>query len=195
MRTGRPREFDADAALDQALGVFWRRGFEGATLDELTQAMGINRPSLYTAFGDKEQLFRRALDRYIQGPARYIRDALGRPTAREAAEALLAGAVNLLAGRRHPRGCLVVQGALACGAAAEPIQRELATVRAAALAMVEERFKQAQRDGDLTKNVDHTDLARYLMTVVHGLAVQAASGATRKQLEHVADLAMGAWPH
>src|SRR5947199_5777311 len=111
MRTGRPRQFDADLALDRALAVFWRRGYEGATLDDLTAAMGINRPSLYAAFGDKERLFRRALERYVSGPAGYVHTAMSRPTAREAAEALLAGTVALLTDPHHPGGCLVVQGA------------------------------------------------------------------------------------
>ncbi len=194
MRTGRPREFDVDEALDRALAVFWRRGYEGATLDELTAAMGINRPSLYAAFGDKQRLFRRALDRYIQGPAGYLREALARPLARDAAAALLAGTVALLTDARNPQGCLVVQGALACGAAAESIRQELAAVRAAALALIRERLEQAQREGELPASADCDDLARYLATVVHGVAVQAASGASRAQLQRVADLAMRAWP-
>jgi AcrR family transcriptional regulator len=194
MRSGRPRQFDPDAALDRAMAVFWRRGYEGATLDELTEAMGINRPSLYAAFGDKEHLFRRALDRYVQGPAGYLRDALTRPTGRGAAEALLTGAVDLVTDPRHPGGCLVVQAALACGAAAESMHRELAAVRANALRLVRERLERARREGDLAEGVDCADLARYLMTVVHGLAVQAAGGATRQQLRRVADLALRAWP-
>src|SRR5690348_17740109 len=121
MPSGRTRQFDVDEALDRALEVFWARGYEGATLPELTRAMGINRPSLYAAFGDKEQLFRRALDRYVNGPAGYVRAALDRPTAREVVETLLAGTVELLTDPRHPGGCLVVQGALACGPAAESV--------------------------------------------------------------------------
>ena len=194
MRTGRPREFDVDEALDQAMAVFWRRGYEGTTLDELTAAMGINRPSLYAAFGDKEQLFRRALDRYVSGPAGYVREALARPKARDAAEAVLAGAVALLTDVRNPGGCFVVQGALACGTAAESIRQELAAVRAAGMALVRERLEKAQRDGELPESVDCDDLARYLATVVHGLSVQAAGGATREQLRRVAELAMRAWP-
>src|SRR5262245_12831015 len=194
MRTGRPREFDADEALDRAMAVFWRRGYEGATLDELTAAMGISRPSLYAAFGGKEQLFRRALDRYVRGPAGYVREAMARPTAREAAEALLAGTVALLTEPGNPAGCLVVQGALACGEAAESVRRELAAVRVSGLHLIRKRLERARRDGDLPEGIDCGDLARYLTTVVHGLAVQAAGGATRKQLRRVADLAMQVWP-
>jgi AcrR family transcriptional regulator len=194
MPSGRPRGFDPAEALDRAMAVFWRRGYEGATLPELTAAMGINRPSLYAAFGSKEQLFRRALDRYVAGPAGYVRAAMSRPTGREAVERLLAGAIGLLTDPRNPGGCLVVQGALACGEAAESVRRELAAVRAAGLDLIRERLERARRDGELPGDVDCADLARYVATVVHGLGVQAAGGATRGQLRRVAELAMRAWP-
>jgi AcrR family transcriptional regulator len=191
---GRPREFDIDQALDRALAVFWRKGYEGASLPELTRAMGINRPSLYAAFGNKEALFRRALDRYDQGPAGYFREALNEPTARAVAHRLLDGAVDLLTDRRNPRGCLLVQAALACGEAADPVRQELAAVRAALQDRIRKRLERARRDGELPRSVDCADLARYLATVLHGLAVQAATGATRAQLRRVARLAMRAWP-
>src|SRR5438093_11447325 len=126
---GRPRAFDVDEALDQALKVFWRKGYEGTSLPDLTRAMGINRPSLYAAFGNKEALFRKALDRYNDGPAAYVREALEEPTARAVVEALLRGAVEQLSSPRHPQGCLMVQGALSCGTTANPIRRELASRR------------------------------------------------------------------
>ena len=111
-KRGRPAGFDRAEALHRAMELFWARGYEGTTLDELTAAMGINRPSLYAAFGDKEQLFRRALDRYVSGPAGYVREALARPNAHDAAETLLAGAVALkgwrvLLGRRDAAPLLV----------------------------------------------------------------------------------------
>src|ERR1700691_2548703 len=112
---GRPRGFDTEKALDAAMREFWRKGFEGASLADLTKAMGINRPSLYAAFGDKEALFRKVLDRYADGPARYVREALQEPTARAVMERLLRGAAEISADRHSPRGCLMVQGALACG--------------------------------------------------------------------------------
>src|SRR5437870_3401565 len=121
---GRPRAFDVDKALERALRVFWRKGYEGTSLSDLTKAMGINRPSLYAAFGNKEALFRKALDRYAEGPAAYTRTALDGPTARAVVERLLRGVVDLLTNPRHPPGCLAVQGALACGDAADSIRRE-----------------------------------------------------------------------
>src|SRR6266571_4767093 len=123
MPVGRPRAFDIDKALDRALRVFWRKGYEGATLSDLTKAMGINRPSLYAAFGNKEDLFRKALDRYAQGPAAYVREALSKPTARAVAQALLGGTVDLLTDPRNPHGCLMVQGTLACGTPTESVRR------------------------------------------------------------------------
>ena len=123
MPRGRPREFDVDEALDRALEVFWRKGYEGASLPDLTEAMGINRPSLYAAFGSKEDLFRKALARYAEGPTAYACEALKAPTARAVVERLLAGTANLLSDPRNPRGCFAVQGALACGEEAIPFAR------------------------------------------------------------------------
>ena len=117
--SGRPRSFDTGKALDRAVDVFWRKGYEGASLSDLTKAMGINRPSLYAAFGDKEQLFRKVLDRYDAGPASYASAALQEPTSRAVVEHLLYGTADLLTSPGNPHGCLWVQGALACGNGAE----------------------------------------------------------------------------
>src|SRR5581483_5453377 len=110
------RAFDIDEALERALQVFWRKGYEGASLSDLTDAMGINRPSLYAAFGDKEALFRKVLERYEQGPVAYVTEALQEATARVAVERMLKGTVAALTRPHSPHGCLLVQGALACGA-------------------------------------------------------------------------------
>jgi AcrR family transcriptional regulator len=191
---GRPREFDVEKALDRALKVFWRKGYEGASLSQLTKAMGINRPSLYAAFGDKEELFRKALDRYAEGPAAYVRAALDEPTARGVAERLLGGTIDVLTDPRNPRGCLMVQGALACGEAAESVRRELASRRAAVEGALRRRFQRARADGDLPADADPADLARYVATVIHGMSVQAAGGAGREALRRVAEMALRAWP-
>jgi AcrR family transcriptional regulator len=194
MPSGRTRQFVVDEALDRALEVFWARGYEGATLPELTRAMGINRPSLYAAFGNKEELFRKALDRYLAGPQGFMAEALKEPTARAVAEAIFSGFIRMQRGRDRARGCLVVQGALACGEEAEPVRRELARLRQAAVTAFRERFERAVQDGDLPKGTDCAGLARYVATVLNGLAVQAASGATEKDLRLVSALAMQAWP-
>ena len=191
---GRPRSFDADAALDRALAVFWRNGYEGASLPALTKAMGINRPSLYAAFGNKEALFRKAVERYQRGPASYAYKALKQPTAREVVEALLKGAIALLTKPQNPGGCLMVQGALACGENAKRVRQELAALRAAGVAAIRRRFQRAIDEGDLPARADASALARFVATVTHGLAVQAASGATRKELLRVKDMFLRTWP-
>jgi AcrR family transcriptional regulator len=194
MAIGRPRAFDTDIALDRALQVFWRKGYEGTSLSDLTKAMGINRPSLYAAFGNKANLFRQALDRYAEGPAAYTHKALNEPTARAVAERLLGGVVDLLADPCTPQGCLAVQGALACGEAADAIRRELIARRAAGEAALRRRLERAIADGDLPVDADPADLARFITTVSQGMAVQAAGGASREELRRVVEMALRAWP-
>src|SRR5438445_6353347 len=174
MPSGRTRQFDADIALDRALEVFWARGYEGATLPELTKAMGINRPSLYAAFGNKEQLFRKALDRYQTGPMSFLTEALKEPTARAAAEAIFSGFIRMQRNREKARGCLIVSGALASGAEAETVRQELAQLRQSIVAVFRNRFERAVEDGDLPKGTDCATLARYIATVLSGLALEAA---------------------
>jgi AcrR family transcriptional regulator len=194
MPSGRTRQFDTNEALDRALEVFWAHGYEGATLPALTRAMGINRPSLYAAFGNKEQLFRKALDHYQTGPQSFLSEALKKRTARAVVEAIFMGFIRMLRGRDNARGCLIVSGALACGEEAEPVRRELARLRQAAVTAFRERFEQAVQEGDLPDGTDCATLARYIATVLNGLAVQATSGATEKELRLVSMMAMRAWP-
>ena len=194
MAVGRPRTFDIDEALDRALEVFWRKGYEGTSLPDLTEAMGINRPSLYAAFGNKAALFRKAIDRYLEGPARHGRTALAAPTAREVVEQLLFGSIDLITDEQGPRGCFMVQSALACGDSAEPLRQEMAQRRAEGEAALCERFVRAVAEGDLPLDADPADLARFVATISQGLAVQAASGASRDSLRRVALLALRAWP-
>jgi AcrR family transcriptional regulator len=160
MPSGRTRQFVVDEALDRALEVFWAHGYDGATLPELTRAMGINRPSLYAAFGNKEQLFRKALGRYQTGPMSSLTEALRQPTARAAVEAVFSGFVRMQRDRDKPRGRLIVSGALACGEEAETMRRELAQLRQGIVAALRERFAQAVRDGDLPAGTDCATLAR-----------------------------------
>jgi len=194
MASGRPRTFDTEEALEVAMQLFWRKGYEGTSLAELTAAMGINAPSLYAAFGSKEALFRKAMDRYEQGPGGYTPKALRAKTAREVAEQLLAGAVALHGTSANPKGCLGVQGALACGDGATALQDDQSRRRIFAETLVRERLQRAQAEGDLPKHASPADLARYLRAVICGMAVQSADGATRKELKKTAEMAMRAWP-
>jgi AcrR family transcriptional regulator len=183
-----------DQALDIALKVFWKKGYEGTSIDDLTDAIGINRPSLYCAFGKKEQLFRKALDRYLGEAAELYQDAIDQPTARAVAERFLRGIAVSLTDPRHPPGCLAVKGALACGEEADPIRQELNARREAAQASLRDRFERAKAEGDLSPDDDPADLARFLATLGHGMAVQAAGGASREELQRVAELALRGWP-
>ena len=192
---GRPRSFDREQALDCAMRVFWRKGYQGASLSELTKAMGINRPSLYAAYGDKEALFRKALDRYMGGQEYHLRAALQQATARAVAKGLLLGAADSMCGSaRNPAGCLLVQGGLASGAEADSVRIELSSRRQANEAMIRRRLQRAKREGDLPADSDPTTLARYIATVSQGMAVQAAGGASREELRWVAETALRAWP-
>jgi AcrR family transcriptional regulator len=192
---GRPREFDPEEALDKAMMVFWQQGFEGASLSDLTQAMGISRPSLYAAFGNKEELFRRALLRYVEtGPAAEHRAALAEPTSRAVVGRLLRYKAESLTDPCHPLGCLVVRGSFSCGEAEQSIKDELATLRCDGEAALTERFARAKAEGDLPQSSNPAALAQYIMVLMQGMSVQASGGATREQLLDVAEMALASWP-
>lgn len=193
MGMGRPRRFDCDIALDQAMDVFWRHGYEGATIAQLTEAMGINPPSLYAAFGNKEALFRQAMDRYEARRDEIMEEAFAAPTAREAMTRLLQGTADRLSDKNSPRGCAMVQGALSGGEECE-VKRDLAARRAGGEALIRERLKRAKREGDLPADADPAALARFITTILQGMAVQAAGDAMRKELRAIADMALRAWP-
>ncbi|RDG34929.1 TetR/AcrR family transcriptional regulator [Streptomyces corynorhini] len=191
---GRPRGFDAEEALEQAMRVFWEQGYEGASLTELTSAMGITRTSMYAAFGNKEDLFRKALERYAEGPASYVARALREPTARQVATAILCGSVRATTLPDCPTGCLGVQAALAAGSPGRTTRDALIAWRNDGATQLGDRFRRAVDEGDLPPDADPAALARYLMAVSNGIAVQAAGGATREGLQRVADMALLNWP-
>jgi AcrR family transcriptional regulator len=191
---GRPRAFDPDEALDRALQVFWRQGYEGASLSDLTEAMGISRTSMYAAFGNKEDLFRKALERYASGPASYTEKALEQPTARAVAQHLLEGAILTTTARGGPAGCLSVQGALATGAPGHGAREALIMWRRKGENALRERFARARAEGDLPLDADPATLARYVVTLVYGIAVQAATGTPREALRQIIDTALHGWP-
>jgi AcrR family transcriptional regulator len=191
---GRPREFCTDRALGAALGVFWAKGYEGASMADLTEAMGITKPSLYAAFGNKESLFHKALDLYETEKLRYMREALNQPTARAVAEHFMRGAIATQTNGCNPKGCMEVISTTACGAEAESIRAEVMRRRMSSQAAVIARFEQAKRDGDLPDHVDARGLTGYLYTILQGMAVQSGAGATRAELEQVAETSLLMWP-
>jgi|SRR5579862_5993368 len=193
-KMGRPRAFSEMTALDAAMRVFWENGYEGATLDDLTRAMGINRSSLYATFGDKEKLFRQVIARYAGGPGAYIYEALTRPTAREVIETLLRRSVKLLSDPTHPPGCLSLQGGLACGSGAEAVKQAMIDWRKRGQAEIQTRMQRAHAEGDLPKDISPKALSRYVSILLNGLAVQAANGATRADMSGAVELALRCLP-
>ena len=192
MRMGRPREFDAETALDQAMEVFWRHGYEGATIAQLTEAMGINPPSLYACFGNKEGLLKAALDRYPKLRGAWMDEVVAAPTARDVAERMLMGIADKQTDPANPPGCLLVQGGIACGSGSENVPFELAARRAQNEDQLRERFVRAKAEGDLKPTSDPAALARYVSAVSVGMGVMASSGADREALRQVANVAVQA---
>ncbi|HXH45302.1 MAG TPA: TetR/AcrR family transcriptional regulator [Bradyrhizobium sp.] len=192
MRMGRPREFDAETALDQAMEVFWRHGYEGATIAQLTEAMGINPPSLYACFGNKEGLLKAALDRYTKLRNIWMDEVVAAPTARAVAERMLMGIADKQTDPANPPGCLLVQGGVACGTGSENVPFELAARRAQNEEQLRDRFVRAKAEGDLKPTSDPAALARYVSAVSVGMGVMASSGADREALRQVADVAVQA---
>jgi AcrR family transcriptional regulator len=195
MQVGRPREFDKDRALDRATELFWRKGYEGTSLSDLTDELGITRPSLYAAFGNKEMLFRLALDRYEAKSGAYRTRALTAPTAYAMARQLLEGAADLHGDKNNPVGCLGVHGALACSDGAGAIRQELSSRRREGEKAIRQRLERAKAEGDLPAESNPADLARYLSVVIYGMTVQAVGGATRAELHGVAEVALKQWPN
>ncbi|MDR7275665.1 TetR/AcrR family transcriptional regulator [Catenuloplanes atrovinosus] len=191
---GRPRAFDADEALDRAMRVFWQNGYEGASLPDLLGAMGISRTSMYAAFGNKEDLFRKALARYADGPASYGAEAVAAPTAREVATVFLHGAVRSATMPGYPTGCLSLRASLIGGEDGQVIRDLLAAWRDETSAMLRKRFQRAVDEGDLPAGTDPALLTRYVMTIGNGVAVQAAAGAPRDELQLIADAVLRSWP-
>ncbi|WP_216839216.1 TetR/AcrR family transcriptional regulator [Caulobacter sp. S45] len=191
---GRPREFCVDAALSAALGVFWSKGYEGASLTDLTEAMGVTRPSLYAAFGNKEALFRKALDLYEREKLAFMSAALQAPTARDVAARMLTSALEMQTSTSGPRGCLNVISSVACGPEAHSIKAEILSRRASSEAALQERFERAKAEGELRDGVDPASLVRYLITVLQGMAVQASSGVPKADLEQLVKTILQLWP-
>jgi len=190
---GRPRSFDRDAALDAAMQVFWAKGFEAASLSDLTKAMGINPPSLYATFGDKEKLFLEASERYmanIWAACPYTCE----PTARGAVERLLTDLAEEFTDSGHPRGCMIVMAAATATGTSAHFQQALARQRDEGKARLRQRIQQGIKDGDLPADADATVLANFYSAIIAGMSMQAREGASRKTLLGMVETAMRAWP-
>jgi AcrR family transcriptional regulator len=190
---GRPRQFDVDAALDQALAIFRKKGYEGTSLQDVTEAIGINRPSLYAAFGNKDALFEKVIGRYMAGPVAYLERVLDAPTARQVVEKLLRQSVDALTSDGGTQGCLAIQSTRASTLCEAFRTQLLANLKAYEVKLCQ-RLEQAKQAGDLPASSDPARLACYLTTVHHGLSMQAANGASAEQLHGVVDTVLEHWP-
>ncbi|MGQ0653757.1 MAG: TetR/AcrR family transcriptional regulator [Betaproteobacteria bacterium] len=188
---GRPRAFDREQALERAMQVFWKQGYEGTSIQDLTAAMGINPPSLYAAFGDKEQLVLEAIARYEGKRDEIMALVEDAPSAREGVARLLRGAAAWLP---QCGGCMLVLSAGACSEAAAKVQEKIAQRRCSQKERLKARIDRGLRDGDVPRGADSAALAEFYTTVLQGMSIRARDGATRKQLNAVAEAALGAWP-
>lgn len=192
---GRPRNFDLHQALDKALEVFWQKGYEGASLPDLTAAMGINKPSLYAAFGNKEQLFLKAIERYEHREDAYFYPSLQQASALAVVERMLRGAVTAALDPTKPAGCVLVQGALSCSDDAMRVKLALAERRKAGAGLLVERFVRAQQEQDLLPSADPNALAFFVIAVLQGISVQSSTGATASQLHGICQVAIDSFRH
>jgi len=191
---GRPREFDRDAALRRAMELFWERGYEATSLDDLTRVMGIGKPSLYAAFGCKEDLFREALALFDATSGAETNRALREePTARRAVEAMLLGNAQYHAGRGKPAGCMIVLAAALGSPQSRPVRDHAAELRRGGRESLRRRVEQGIADGDVPAGTDAARVAAFYTAVLHGMSIEARDGASRKVLHSIVDTAMDAW--
>jgi AcrR family transcriptional regulator len=191
---GRPRSFDRAAALRRAMEVFWAKGYDGTSMSDLTAAMGINSPSIYAAFGCKEQLFREAVELYGATEGGRIWSAMiEAPTARAAFETMLRASAREYTRPGKPRGCLVVLSAIHVGEGSEAVCRDLRQQRLYSIEQLVQRLDRGIADGELPNTIDRRAIATFYATVQQGMSIQARDGASRKALLAVADSAMAAW--
>jgi AcrR family transcriptional regulator len=192
---GRPREFDLEKALATATELFWRKGYEGTSLSDLTEAIGITPPSFYFAFKSKEALFKQVVERYQCGHLGFFAEALNQATPAAFAERLLYKFADAYTSKPHPPGCLVLNCSLpSSDETSDPIRHYLAEQRKASRLELRKRLKQFKASGALPADADPDTLARYILTVAWGMAVDAQSGASRDDLYRTVKLALKSWP-
>jgi len=189
-KTGRPIGFDRDAALEAAMLLFWERGFEGTSMADLTQAMGLNPSSIYAAFGDKHALFSAAVRRYMEIRAQYATKALEEPTLKRVIRALFNNTVAFLTTPGHPPTCMTLAGAAGCSLEAKPARDLMTEIRKQNQIAIRERLLKARKSGELPKGIHVDDYARYLSSIIAGLSIQAANGSTKEELKRTAKMAL-----
>ncbi|WP_042795051.1 TetR/AcrR family transcriptional regulator [Achromobacter insolitus] len=194
-KIGRPREFDRDAALLAAMRTFWTQGYEGTSIQDLVAAMGVNKPSLYSTFGCKEEIFREAVELYDRLEGRATSQSLVKAgTAREAVETMLRANARAYVVEEGPRGCMIVLSSLLGAPENESVRAFLAENRLNGETMLRDRLAQGIAAGDLDSSADVGQLAAFYTTVLEGLSIQARDGASVDKLNMIIDAAMLAWP-
>jgi AcrR family transcriptional regulator len=189
-KTGRPISFEKDTALEAAMLLFWERGFEGASMADLTQAMGLSPSSIYAAFGDKHALFSLAVRRYVDSRAQYATKALKEPTLEKVIRALFASTVAFLTTPGHPPTCMTLAGAVGCSADAVPARDLMTEVRRQNEVAIRKRLLEARKSGELSKDINVDDYTRYLSSILAGLSIQAANGSTKAELKRTSQMAL-----
>jgi AcrR family transcriptional regulator len=189
-KTGRPISFDKDAALEAAMLLFWERGYEGTSMSDLTQAMGLNPSSIYAAFGDKHALFQLAVKRYLEMRAQYAGKALEEPTLEKVVRALFDNTVAFLTTPGHPPTCMTLAGSVGCSVDASSARDMMTEIRKQNEAAMRKRFLEARKRGELSKDINVEDYTRYLSSILAGLSIQAANGSTKAELKRAAQMAL-----
>jgi AcrR family transcriptional regulator len=190
---GRPREFEIDDAIEKATLLFWRNGYGGTSLSDLTKAIGISPPSFYFAFGSKEGLFRKVIERENPQLIKLAETAFRKPTPRAVAKHFLNGYAAVLTDPLHAPGCLALNSSLPC-TVGDPLREWLAELRAQMRMRFRDRFAEARGGKGLPAGTDADSLARLVLVIAWGMAVEAQSGASRKDLRRTVALALLAWP-
>lgn len=194
-KRGRPRLLDRDVGLDVAARLFWEHGYEGTSIADLTEAMGIPPPSLYATYGSKEDLYRQAVDHISERENKAALEALGGTlTARDAIAFYLHDAAARFTASGRPRGCMVSTAVLQHAEKSESVAKLLSARRELGLQTIKARFDRAISEGELAPDTDTDALARFYGAVVQGMSAQACDGACRETLKRLADIAMSAWP-
>ncbi|TCP49354.1 TetR family transcriptional regulator [Tamaricihabitans halophyticus] len=191
---GRPRAFDRDEVLDKAMRLFWERGYEAVALADITAVTGINSPSLYAAYGAKEELFRAAVRRYNEQGSPVQNALATQPTARLTIEVMLRDSARTYTDPANPRGCMVVLAATNCTQDNAAIQDFLADCRRTDRDQLRDRLARGVTEGELPKGTDPTALADFFHTVLYGLSIRARDGASTAELLAIVDTALAAWP-
>ena len=170
---------------------FWERGFEGTSMADLTQAMGLNPSSIYAAFGDKQALFSVAVKRYMDDPGTICDESAGgADTQKGVIRALFDNTVEFLTTPGHPPTCMSLAGAMGCSVNATPAKQLMTEIRKQNEAAIKSRLLRARKSGELPKEINADDYTRYLSTILAGLSIQAANGSTKAELKRTAEMAL-----